>query len=162
LSPTRDNPRPPGAHLSTRGPAEPSRIQGEIATVRSELGQVIAELDRRRRQALDLRRQVSRYALPLSLVALGAGAWAGGALLRMVYRHRQRKRLSVRLQSFRRAIGRAVRTPDRVAQPDPRLALRLLTAISGAAAGSLVRALVQQTLLPAKGNAPSVATSIRN
>jgi hypothetical protein len=65
------------------GPRETAQeLGGEIAAVRSELDVLVAELDRRRHEALDLGLQVRRHAPGIAVTAvafLGAAAGSSGS-----------------------------------------------------------------------------------
>lgn len=112
------------------------RVSGEIDTLRQELGRLVAELDRRRHELLDLRLQVRKHP-GLVIAAAGAAALLLGGLVGVaVRRRRQHERPTTRAREARRALARLLDHPERVAA-EPNLALKIATA-AGVAAGSVV------------------------
>jgi hypothetical protein len=112
------------------------RVSGEIDTLRQELGRLVAELDRRRHELLDVKLQVRKHP---GLVIAAAGVAAlllGGMVGVAVRKRRQHARPTARARETRRALARLLDHPERVAN-EPGLALKIATA-AGVAAGSVV------------------------
>ena len=90
-------------------------LQHDVEEIRDDLTDLVNELDRRRHQFFDVRGQVSRHALALTLAGVGlvglvAGGWALAA------RHRRRREsLASRVVRLRRALARMIDKPGRVA-----------------------------------------------
>jgi len=124
------------------------RVAGEIDSLRAELGGLVAELDRRRHEALDLGLQVRRHPILVAAVATAAALLLGGALALAVRGRRQRRRPTVRAREARRALGRLFDHPTRVAA-EPSLAAKLGTAVGVAVASALAKRLVERSV-PAK------------
>lgn len=118
------------------------RVSGEIDSLRGELGALVAELDRRRHEALDLRLQVRRHPVAAALVAVALAAAVGGLVAFAVRDRRRRRRPSVRARETRRAIARLLSEPERVAA-EPSAASRALGVAATAAATALARQLLQ-------------------
>ena len=90
------------------GHGDVARLTHDIDSIRSHLDGLIDELDRRRRDAMNVRLQVRRHPLPIIGSALAlAGLVAAGVYLG-VARYRQRRRLAFRLRRARRNIMRVV------------------------------------------------------
>lgn len=110
------------------GASDVNRVAGEIDGLRSELGSLVAELDRRRQALLDVRTLARRHPVAVA-VAAGVVALALGGLVALVARNQRRQRRpSVRLREARRALARLLDHPDRVAA-EPPLANKVLAAI---------------------------------
>lgn len=92
-----------------------SALQKDVEEIRDDLTGLVNELDRRRHAFFDVKRQISRHALPLALVGLGlvgvaAGAWA------LASRHRRRRdAVGSRAIRLRQASARMIDKPERVA-----------------------------------------------
>ncbi len=91
------------------------RVSGEIDTLRGDLGNLVAELDRRRHDAFDFRLQMRRHPVAVA-VSVAATALVAGSLLALVARARRRRhRPSVRVRETRQAMARLLEHPERVA-----------------------------------------------
>lgn len=121
------------------------RVSGEIDTLRQELGRLVAELDRRRHDLLDVRLQVRKHP-GIVLAAAGAAALLLGGLVGMAVRkRRQHARPTTRAREARRALARLLDHPERVAA-EPNLAVKIAAA-AGVAAGSAVARRVAERLV---------------
>jgi hypothetical protein len=125
------------------------RVSGEIDTLRNELGGLVAELDRRRHEALDLGLQVRRHPVLVAAVTTFAALLLGGALALMVRGQRHRRRPTVRAREARRALSRLFDHPDRVAA-EPSISNKVATAVGVAVATALAKRLVDRSVRPAR------------
>lgn len=121
------------------------RVAGEIDSLRSELGGLVAELDRRRIEALDVGLQVRRHPVFVAAAATAAALFLGGAIALVVRGRRERRRPTARARETRRALARLFDHPGRVAA-EPSFAARLGTAVGIAVASALTRRLVERTV----------------
>ncbi len=125
------------------------RVAGEIDVLRTELGGLVGELDRRRHEATDVRLQMSRHPIVVAALATVAALVLGGAIALVVRGKRQSRRPSVRARETRRALGRLFQHPDRVAA-EPTTANKIATAVGVAVATALAKRLVDRTIRPAR------------
>lgn len=123
------------------------RVEGEIDTLRGELTGLVAELDRRRHEAFDLRLQLQRHPVAAAVAAVAAALVVGGALAIVVRGRRERRRPSVRAREARRALARLLDHPDRVAA-EPSAAVRIATAALSVAATTLVKRFIDAKVVP--------------
>ena len=130
------------------GGAGPAELEREIVGLRSEMGDLVGELDRRRREVFDLRLQARRHPLALGLVGLGAALLLGGAVAVVVSRQRHRRRPGYRARQLRAALQRVVEHPELVARGEPPPSEKILTAVGVAAAGILVRRALERAVPP--------------
>ena len=121
------------------------RVAGEIDVLRTELGGLVAELDRRRHEALDLGLQVRRHPLFVAVVATAAAILLGGTIALAVRGRRERRRPTVKARQARRALGRLFDHPDRVAA-EPSFGAKLGAAVGIAVASVLARRLVERSV----------------
>lgn len=121
------------------------KVAGEIDSLRGQLGGLVAELDRRRREAIDLRLQVRRHPVLVAAVATGAAILLGGAIAALVSARRTRQRPTVRAREARRALLRLFEHPDRVAA-EPSMANKIVTAVGIAVATTLAKRLVVRSV----------------
>jgi hypothetical protein len=142
-----------GADRVRDGSPRPEDVVGEIDVLRSELGGLVAELDRRRHEAFDVRLQASRHPLVVAGVATVVALAVGGAIalaMRDVRRHRTP---AARAQDVRAAFSRLAQHPRRVAA-EPSIPTKLATAVAVALATALVKRLVERTVRPAPAARP--------
>jgi len=112
------------------------RVSGEIDSLRHELGRLVAELDRRRHEILDVKLQVRKHP-GVVIAAAGVAALLLGGMVGMAVRNRrEHARPATRAREARRAFARLLDHPERVAN-EPGLALKIATA-AGVAAGTVV------------------------
>ena len=125
------------------------RISGEIDSLRAELGGLVGELDRRRREAFDIGLQVRRHPVIVAVAATAAALVVGGLVAFAVRQRRQMRRPSVRAEEARRALARLLHHPERVGA-HPSMGHKVATAVLTLVATSLARQLIQQKLVPAR------------
>jgi hypothetical protein len=123
------------------------RVAGEIDTLRTELGGLVAELDRRRHEALDLGLQIKRHPVLVATVATVAALLVGGAIAVAVRGRRQRRRPAVRAREARRALSRLFDHPDRVAA-EPSIQNKVAAAVAVALASALAKRLIERSVRP--------------
>jgi hypothetical protein len=116
-------------------------LQRDIERLRGELANTVGELDRRRHDLLDVRGQLRRHPVPISLVAAALLALVAGGIALGVTRRRRKQRLGARLERLREALGRMVAKPNRVAT-DPGVGRKIAAAAGGAAASLTAKRLV--------------------
>jgi hypothetical protein len=121
--------------------------------VREELDVLLAELDHRRRELLNVRFQLRRHSLGTALTAMALVGAAAGAVWVSVWHQRRRPRLSARPDRLREGISRTTEHPERVAAA-PTMAGKILTAAASAAVASLVRKGVGRLLEPQRDSGP--------
>jgi hypothetical protein len=114
------------------------RVAGEIDVLRDELGGLVAELDRRRHQALDLKYQVSRHPLLVATVATAAALLVGSVVALVIRDARRHRRPTERARDVRDAVSRLVSRPREVAS-QPSISNKLVTAVGVAIATTLVK-----------------------
>jgi hypothetical protein len=130
----------------SRANGDAREIEQEITTLRDELGDLVGELDRRRREAFDLRLQARRHPLAASAAGLALAALLGGSIALLVRGARRRRRLSYQMRQLGLAFGRIARDPGSVARSEPPAAERILVAAGTAAATMLVRRTLERAL----------------
>jgi hypothetical protein len=123
------------------------RVEGEIGMLRNELGGLVAELDRRRVEVLDLRLQARKHPVLAAGVAVVAALLVGGAIALVVHGRRERRRPAVRAREARRALSRLFDHPDRVAA-EPSIGNKIATAAGAALATALAKRLLERTVPP--------------
>jgi hypothetical protein len=129
-------------------PEHVSRVSGEITMLRSEIGSLVGELDRRRHELFDLRLQAKRHPVALAIAAGAAALVVGGLIALAVRSRREARRPSRRARELSYAISRLVDHPDRVAAEES--VRKKILAAAGVAAGSVVaRRLVERFIAPA-------------
>lgn len=122
----------------------PTGLELNVEMVRQRLDATIRELDRRRHDAFDIRRQLRRHALPviggIVVFAATVAAMTVWALRRRIARHRLRPKM----QRLRHALGRMVEKPDRVARENPNVVRKIAAAAGTTAATMLAKKLMRR------------------
>lgn len=135
----------PGVERTTNPRAAAQAIGGEIAVLRYELDSLLAELDRRRHELLDVRLQVRRHAVGVTLTAVALVGTAAAGVWLDAWRRRRRQRLAARAGRLRYAIDRMIENPERVAA-HPTIPQKIIAAAGSAAVASLVKKLLEPSV----------------
>jgi hypothetical protein len=143
-----------GADHVRDGSPRPDQVAGEIDVLRTELGGLVSELDRRRHEVFDVRLQASRHPLVAAGVAVAVALLVGGAISHAVRNARRRETPTARARDVRAALGRLAHHPRRVAA-EPSISTKLLTAVAVAALTTLVKRFAERavTATPASAQA---------
>jgi hypothetical protein len=138
--------------VSGAGAGSVGKVSREIESLRGELGGLVAELDRRRHEALDLGLQARRHPVLLATVAGVAALAVGGLLALAVRTRRQRRRPTVRARKAQRALARLLEHPDRVAA-EPSIGNKVATAVLTLVATTLAKRAIDRKVVPERRRA---------
>jgi hypothetical protein len=131
-----------GHKAQPASPGEAVRQLGaDIAALREDLSGLVAELDNRRHDMLDLKLQARRHAVGVTVTAATLLGAAAGVVWVGIWRARRRRTLLSRAARFREAVGRMVDQPDRVAAEQSVLG-KIVTAAATAAVATMIKRLV--------------------
>ena len=120
-------------------PRETSRhLEGEIAILREEIGGMVVEIDRRRHELTDVRLQVRRHAVGVTVTAVALIAAVAGAVWLGMERRARQQGLLGRMARLRQAVGHMIDRPERVAA-EPTVMGKILAAAATAAVATLVK-----------------------
>ncbi len=126
---------------------EATRLAGDIEHLRGDLGEIVAELDRRRHEMFDVRLQLQRHPVAAGIAAATVAAAIGGTIALAVHRRRQARRPVARFRQARAALARLLDDPHRVAK-EPSVATKIAAAAGAAAATTLAKRLVERAVRP--------------
>jgi hypothetical protein len=126
-------------------PEATKALEAEIAVVREELGELVAEMDRRRHEALDIRRHLRRHAVEITLTTIGLVGAATGFVWLGMWRARRRERLTSQADRLRRAMTRMMDRPERVAA-EPTVPAKIVTAATNAAVATLIKKVLDRAV----------------
>jgi hypothetical protein len=119
------------------GRQEVGKLENDVDLIRANIGDLIGELNHRRRDVLDIRLQFQRHAGRLVLAgAVLIGIVAGGIAL-FVSSVRRRRSWRVRADHLGKALRRAVAHPEHVAERRPSVP-RKIAAAGGSAIASAI------------------------
>ena len=121
------------------------QLDGEIAALREELAGLVAELDRRRHELLDVKLQAKRHAVGIALTGVGLLAAASGFVWLGAWHSRRRRTPLSRVGRLREAISRVIDRPERVAA-EPGVPARILTAAANAAVATAIKKILERGL----------------
>ena len=119
-------------------------LNGEIAMLREDLARLVAELDRRRHEALDVKRQVKRHALGVILTGAAVVAAPVGLML-ATRRTRPQRGLLAKVRQVRDGLSRIVKRRERVAA-QPAVLTTILTAAANAAGAIVIKKMLERSL----------------
>jgi len=149
--------RPDGSDADVSPRASTRQLEGEIATLRDELATLVAELDRRRHELMDLRLQARRHVVGTTLTGVGLLASAAGFVWLGARRARRRRSMRGRVSRLRKAVSRMAFRPERVAS-EPTIPAKILTAAANAAVATAVTRVlergIRRALSPRERHAP--------
>lgn len=141
-----------------RAPARPSHdVEGEISALRGELGELVDELDRRRRALFDVRAQLRAHPVAISLAGLAVAAVLGGSVALLVYNGRRKQRPSYKARQLRVAVGRMIEHPERVGRGEAPPGEKILAAVGTALATLLVKRALERTVPSPRAHAARAA-----
>jgi hypothetical protein len=120
-------------------PGASGRIEREIGSLRTEIADLVGELDRRRREAFDVRLQLRRHPTAVAIASVALAALLGGTVALLVYNGRRKQRPSWKAKQLKVAMGRVMKHPDRVARGEPPPGEKILAAVGTALATLLVK-----------------------
>jgi hypothetical protein len=122
----------------------PDRSEAQVERSRASLGGLLAELDRRRHQLTDMRRQLRQH--PVAII--GTLTATLGLIAAVTYRglstRAERRTFSGRAGRLRQALGRAIEHPERVARSEPSAGKKILVAAATSAVSVIARRLAQK------------------
>jgi len=114
----------------------PHELEGEISEIRGRLDHSLAELDRRRHEATDIKLQIRRHP--------GAVAAAGGVVLLLlggvayaIWAAHHREQPMNKVKRLRLAVSRMIDEPQKVAKAEPTVPEKILAAASTVAMTAL-------------------------
>ena len=133
--------------IETRAPRDPRAVEEELMRRRGELGALVGELNRRRHELTDVRLQMRRHALGITVALFAAGAAAAGSIAFAIRRTRHRDTAPARGARLREAVGRMLDRPERVAS-EPTATQRIIASAGSAAAAFLIKAALERVTRP--------------
>ncbi|TMA15803.1 MAG: hypothetical protein E6J62_05670 [Deltaproteobacteria bacterium] len=123
----------------------PHELEGEISEIRGRLDHSLAELDRRRHEATDIKLQIRRHP--------GAVAAAGGVVLLLlggvayaIWAAHRREQPMNKVKRLRLAVSRMIDEPQKVAKAEPTVPEKILAAASTVAATMITRKLIERAM----------------
>jgi hypothetical protein len=122
------------------------RIEKDITSIRDEIGELVDELDRRRREIFDVRLQMKRHPVATGFAGFAAAALLGGAVAMLIYNSRRKQRASYKAKQLKVAFGRMVEHPERVARGEPPPGEKILAAVGTAVATLLVKRALERAV----------------
>jgi hypothetical protein len=131
--------------VSEKVDSDPRRIEGRIESLRSELGDLVGELDRRRREALDLRLQIRRHPVAVAIAGIVVASVVGSLFAIAVHGRRVRRRPLEKARRAREAMHRLMDDPEHMARQST-VGEKFLAAAGTAAATLLVKRVLDRTM----------------
>ena len=121
----------------------PHELEGEISEIRGRLDHSLAELDRRRHEATDIKLQIRRHP--------GAVAAAGGVVLLLlggvayaIWAAHRREQPMNKAKRLRLAVSRMIDEPQKVAKAEPTVPEKILGAVGVTVATILAKKLMER------------------
>jgi hypothetical protein len=137
-------------------PEEPQELEREVEDIRENIDDIVTELDRRGQELLDWRLQLRKHKVLLLAVTAGCLAGLSLTLALGMAKRRRRNRFLAKAGRLREALARMIAHPERVAQPQPGIGKRALSAAVGAGVSALAKTIVNQL---AEGSEPATLES---
>jgi len=120
-------------------------IEGEITEIRGRLDQSLAELDRRRHEATDVKLQIRRHP---AVVATAGGVvllLLGGVAYAIWAAHRREQPVN-KAKRLRLAFSRMIDEPQKVAKAEPTVPEKILAAAGTAASTMITKKLIERAM----------------
>jgi hypothetical protein len=123
----------------TTGLDDPAILEQQIDSIRRNLTGIVRELDHRRHDLTDVKMQIDKHK-PELLAAAGSVVVVAGVVGAVAFFvSRRSKKLGVRATHMRKAIGRILEDPNRLARKEPSIWKKLATGLIAAALGAAVK-----------------------
>jgi len=116
---------------------EVDALERDVDRIRSNIGELIRELNHRRHEAFDLRLQFQRHAARVILAGAAMVAVFAGAIALAVARRRRRRSIGARVTRLRAALRRISAHPEDLAGRQPSVT-RKVAAAGGSAVASVL------------------------
>jgi hypothetical protein len=113
------------------------QLEHDVDLIRANLGDLVGELNNRRRDALDIRLQFQRHAGRLVLVGVVVVAMVAGGIALFVSGLRRRRSLRSRADRLGKALRRAVAHPEHLAERRPSVPRKIAAAGGSAVAAAI-------------------------
>jgi hypothetical protein len=135
-----------GSNGITKHPTEADArgIEHDVDEVREHLGALMGELNRRRREAMDVKLQYQRHPVRMVLGAVVFVTLVAGTIALLVARRHHRRSLAGRAQRMRRALHRVAERPELIADPEPTVSHKVAVAGGTALASILGKQLAKK------------------
>jgi hypothetical protein len=135
----------------TTGLDDPAVLELQIDSIRRNLTGIVRELDHRRHDLTDVKMQIDKHK-PELLAAAGTVAVVAGVVGAVAFIvSRRNKKLSVRATHMRKAIGRIIEDPNRLARREPSIWKKIATGIVTAALGAAVKQVTSIAIAEVRG-----------
>jgi len=122
---------------------EVDALERDVDRIRTNIGELIRELNHRRHEAFDLKLQFQRHAARVILAGAAMFAVLAGALAVAVARRRRRRSIGARVTRLRAALRRISAHPEQLGRP-PSVSRKMAAAGGSAIASVLGRRLAKR------------------
>jgi hypothetical protein len=123
---------------------EVDELEREVDRIRSNIGELIRELNHRRHEAMNLRLQLREHAGRVVLVGAAIVAMIAGGIAFGLARLRRRHSIRLRVSRLRAALHRIAAHPERLANQGPSVSRRVVGAGGSAIASVLGKRLAKR------------------
>jgi hypothetical protein len=123
---------------------EVDSLEREVDRIRTNIAELVRELNHRRHQAFDLKLQFREHAGRLVLVGVAVATLIAGTIALAAARVRRRRSIKLRVTRLRDALRRIAAHPERVAERQPNVPRKLLAAGGTAIASVLGKRLAKR------------------
>jgi hypothetical protein len=127
-----------------REPVSADALEDDVDRIRHNIGEMIRELDHRRRAAFDLRLQFREHTARLVLVGAAVLAVCAGVIALAVSRRRGRRTLRARAGRLGHALRRVLAHPEKLGEGRPSIPRKAAAAGGSAMASVLGKRLAQR------------------
>jgi len=119
------------------GDNEVDELEREVDRIRSNIGELVRELNRRRHEAFDLRLQLRHHAGRVVLAGATVVVLIAGGIALALARLRRRRSIRVRVGRLREALRRIAAHPEHLGERGPSVS-RKVAAAGGSAIASVL------------------------
>jgi hypothetical protein len=121
-------------------------LEHDLDAARDHLGELLGELNRRRKDAMNLRLQLQRRPVAVVLTAVAVIGAIAGVVALVVTRRHHRRSFAGRAERMRLAFRRISRHPELLADPEPPVSHKIAAAGGTAVASVLGKQLAKRLL----------------
>jgi hypothetical protein len=127
---------------------EPRDLEHQVEDIRSNIDDIVDELDKRRHELFDWRLQLRKHARTFGALAAVLVVTMAGTIAFSIWQSRRRSRPLAKAKRWRSAVSRVIDHPEYLVRRDDGLGRKALTAAASAFTGGVAKSAAERLMAP--------------